>query len=151
QVRALGSRGPIGRSRISDLADCTLSPCLGGRMRESDLARRLRRRQDGDGRGRQRVGQQRVSAQSAFTAFRTSSTSPGTFTLRQRPRITPFPSMRNVERSIPMYLRPYMLFSTQTPYFLATAVSSSEASVNGSLYFFLNLSCEAGLSLETPI
>jgi hypothetical protein len=31
------------------------------------------------------------------------------------PRITPFSSMRKVERSMPMYFLPYMLFSTQVP------------------------------------
>ena len=54
--------------------------------------------------------------QSDFTAANTSSTCPGTLTLRQIFAILPLLSMRNVERSIPMYLRPYMLFSTQEPY-----------------------------------
>ncbi len=48
-------------------------------------------------------------------AARTSSTWPSTFTFRKTWVIFPFPSMMKVERSTPMYLRPYMLFSFQTP------------------------------------
>ena len=53
--------------------------------------------------------------QSPRAAASTSSTWPGTLTLRQMPRMTPLASTRNVARSMPMYLRPYMLFSTQVP------------------------------------
>src|SRR4029077_16142002 len=66
-------------------------------------------------------------------------------------RITPLASTRNVARSIPMYFLPHMLFCTQTPYDRAVSVSGSEASTILSLYFALNLSCDAVLSLETPI
>ena len=52
---------------------------------------------------------------SAAASRSTSSAWPGTLTLRQMPRITPLPSIRKVARSIPIYLRPYMLFSTQVP------------------------------------
>ena len=51
----------------------------------------------------------------------TSATCPGTLTLRHAPRTTPCWSSRKVQRSMPMYLRPYMLFSTQTPYFSQTS------------------------------
>jgi hypothetical protein len=36
-------------------------------------------------------------------------------TFRQERRILPLPEIRKVDRSTPMYLRPYMLFSCQTP------------------------------------
>jgi hydrogenase-4 component B len=52
---------------------------------------------------------------SAEAAFSTSSAWPSTFTLRQMLRMTPLPSMRKVERSMPIYFLPYMLFSTQVP------------------------------------
>src|SRR5688572_16868078 len=74
---------------------------VGGLGRQQDLARAVR--------------QVDHASASFFTSFSTSSTWPGTFTLRQMPRITPLPSIRKVARSMPMYLRPYMLFSTQTP------------------------------------
>ena len=48
-------------------------------------------------------------------ALNTSSTCPGTLTFRQILTIFPLPSIKKVERSIPMYLRPYMLFSTHEP------------------------------------
>ena len=55
------------------------------------------------------------SRHSARAAASTSSTWPGTLTLRQTRRMAPLPSIRKVARSIPMYVRPYMLFSTQVP------------------------------------
>ncbi len=54
-------------------------------------------------------------ARSAFAAFSTVSTWPGTFTLRQICLIVASAPMRKVARSTPMYLRPYMFFSTHTP------------------------------------
>src|SRR5215472_10794914 len=89
--------------------------------------------------------------QSARAAVRTSATWPGTRTLRHAPRTMPFRSIRKVERSIPIYLRPYMLFSTQVPYFSQTSEPESDASVKGRLCFFLNLSCEATGSFEIPM
>ena len=56
---------------------------------------------------------------SSRTAFSTASAWPGTFTLRQIFAILPRGSTRNVDRSTPMYFRPYMDFSTQTPYAVA--------------------------------
>ena len=56
-----------------------------------------------------------VFAHSARVASRTASAWPGTFTFSQICRITPSPSINRVVRATPMYLRPYMLFSTQTP------------------------------------
>src|SRR5579871_1470195 len=57
----------------------------------------------------------RQRAANALASASTSATWPGTFTLRQTRRITPDLSIRKVDRSMPMYLRPYMLFSTQAP------------------------------------
>jgi hypothetical protein len=67
-------------------------------------------RSQGEGRGGRRLRDQRPCA-----AFSTSATWPGILTLCQTPRTTPPLSMRKVLRSMPMYLRPYMLFSTHTP------------------------------------
>src|SRR5450755_1360486 len=52
---------------------------------------------------------------SALAAASTSSAWPGTLTLRQLLAMRPLPSIRKVERSTPMYLRPYIDFSTHTP------------------------------------
>ena len=51
-----------------------------------------------------------AAGQRALAAERTCATWPGTLTLRQTWRMTPSPSIRKVERSTPMYWRPYMLF-----------------------------------------
>lgn len=48
-------------------------------------------------------------------AFSTSAAWPGTRTLRQIRASLPPLSIRKVERSMPMYLRPYMFFSTHEP------------------------------------
>jgi hypothetical protein len=48
-------------------------------------------------------------------AFITSAACPGTFTLCHAFTTRPSAPTRNVARSIPMYLRPYMDFSTHTP------------------------------------
>src|SRR5262249_18638859 len=88
---------------------------------------------------------------SSPTAFSTWATWPGTLTLCQTLRTTPSLSIRKVLRSMPMYLRPYMLFRTQTPYFSVTSPVASDPRVNGNSYFLLNLSCEATESRDTPI
>src|SRR5262245_57106481 len=84
-------------------------------------------------------------------ASSTSSTWPLTLTLRQIFRTTPSPSIRKVARSMPMYLRPYRLFSIQVPYFSQILPSSSDTSGKLSWYLALNLSWRATLSLLTPI
>src|ERR1700730_1523686 len=93
----------------------------------------------------------RQDTQRARAGFSTSSTLAGTRTLCQTPRMMPVPSIRKVARSMPMYLRPYMLFSTHTPYFSHTSPPVSEARRNGSPCFFLNLSCEATESFDMPM
>ena len=91
------------------------SPCPGASAPPAsgsgDLARRIGAAKD----RRRALGQRLPGDQSACTAFKTSATWPGTLTLCQTWRTTPSLSMRKVARSIPMYLRPYMLFSTHTP------------------------------------
>lgn len=52
---------------------------------------------------------------SSCAAASTSAAWPLTFTLRHSRAMRPSASMRNVERSMPIYVRPYMDFSTQTP------------------------------------
>ncbi len=47
-----------------------------------------------------------VFLQLSFAAASTSSTWPGTLTLRQLLRMLPVPSIRKVARSMPIYLRP---------------------------------------------
>src|SRR3546814_10118151 len=54
-------------------------------------------------------------------------------------------------RSMPIYLRPYRLFSPQTPYDSVALPVSSAASVTFSLCLPLNLSWLATLSREQPI
>src|SRR6516165_1807367 len=108
----------------------------------------------GGGKNRHRLAGQSFAEcrrQRARAAFSTSATWPGTLTLCHTPRTIPAPSIRNVARSMPMYLRPYMLFSTHTPYFSHTSAPASEARMNGSPCFFLNLSCDATESFDMPI
>src|SRR5580704_14015481 len=112
------------------------------------LCRRVGRGEDRGSGGSERL---RRLGQSAFAAFSTSATWPGTLTLCQTPRTVPLLSIRKVLRSMPMYLRPYMLFSIQTPYFSTTSPVPSEASMKGSWYLALNLSCDLTESLEMPI
>src|SRR5690606_6580867 len=47
-----------------------------------------------------------------LTAFSTSAACPGTLTLRQARMTFPSSPMRKVDRSIPIYFRPYIDFST---------------------------------------
>ncbi len=56
-----------------------------------------------------------VPIYNARAASRTSAAWPGTFTLRHILAMRPSGPIRNVERSTPIYLRPYMLFSVHTP------------------------------------
>src|ERR1700728_1034324 len=56
-----------------------------------------------------------------WAAFITSSAWPVTLTLRHALRTLPSGPTRKVLRSMPMYLRPYIDFSTQVPYRSATA------------------------------
>ncbi len=55
------------------------------------------------------------SSQSALAAASTAPAWPGTFTLFHTAAILLSLPMRNVVRSTPRYLRPYILFSAQTP------------------------------------
>ena len=91
-----------------------------------------------------------IGAQPQASAARTSSAWSAGFTFRMTFFTFPSTSMTKVERSMPMYDLPYMLFSTQVPYLSATSCSSSERSENGSRYFSLNFTCFFGLSGLTP-
>src|SRR6516162_3541937 len=148
QQRAFGPGGTPWRHRSAE-RQATTAPRRSDRPAGHCLGRSIDGRKD-----RHRLaGQGFVEGrrQRACAAFSTSATWPGTLTLCQTPRTTPFPSIRKVARSIPIYLRPYMLFSTHTPYFSHTSPLTSEARVKGSPCFFLNLSCEATESLDIPI
>lgn len=57
----------------------------------------------------------RCGIQSARTASSTSSAWPGTLTLDQMRAMHPSAPIRNVLRSIPMNVLPYICFSRQTP------------------------------------
>ncbi len=59
--------------------------------------------------------EQRAHGYFASTAARISSAWPSGLTLGQTAAILPFSSIRYVTRFVPMYLRPYMLFSPQVP------------------------------------
>ena len=58
--------------------------------------------------------------------------------------------MRNVARSIPMYVLPYMFFSTQTPSACASCAWVSDARVKFRSCFDLNLRWLSMSSAETP-
>src|SRR3546814_4967677 len=101
-----------------------------GRVGTTD-ARQPQLRHPGDGHVRVRLRSRcasppAVSAVQVFAASSTASTWPGTLTLRHMPRTTPASSIRKVDRSIPMYLRPYIDFSTQEPYRSVTSPRSEE-------------------------
>jgi hypothetical protein len=113
QGRARGTRRTVRRPATADLDEGAAPPSRRGGSGESQLRGGLGRDKDRDGGVRQ--GAAGGGGQSAFAAASTASTWPGTLTLRHTPRTTPFSSMRKVARSIPMYFRPYMLFSTHTP------------------------------------
>ncbi len=118
--RALRPGRPRRRHGIAD-RQRSCGPGRGQRQAGCGFCRRV-----GDGEDRRRAGGERLSGQRARAAFSTSATWPGTLTLCQTPRTVPAPSIRKVARSMPMYLRPYMLFSTQVPYFSQTSPSTSE-------------------------
>src|SRR5690606_16866653 len=96
-VAGRGQRGLVGL-RIAQLADETV--CGEAAAEDEDLP------------GSLGLGVHAISRIAAST----SSTCPFTLTLGNTLRITPFPSMTKVVRTMPMNLRPYRLFSCQTPY-----------------------------------
>ena len=51
--------------------------------------------------------------------------------------------IQTVERITPVVFLPYIIFSPHAPYFVITFLSGSESSMNGSLYFFVNVACDA--------
>ena len=63
----------------------------------------------------------------------------------------PSGSITNVERLIPVYVRPMYFFSPQTPYASASLCSGSASSRNGSSCFDLNFWCDWTGSGLTPI
>ena len=71
-------------------------------------------------------------------------------TLYQASAIFPFSSMRNAERSMPMYVRPYIDFCFQTSYASATAWSMSDSRGKPSPYFVSNFFWAVGLSGLMP-
>src|SRR4029453_9218200 len=85
-------------------------------------------------------------------ASSTCSTCPSTFTFGHTLATLPEPSIRKVERLIPMNFRPYSDFSPQAPYFSETEWSTSASNGKGSSYFPANfawLGPEAGLTPST--
>src|SRR6185437_8156342 len=93
----------------------------------------------------------RCDPYSPCAACNTSAAWPVTLTFLHTRAIFPSLSIRNVLRSMPMYFRPYIDFSTQVPYLSATARDSSDASGNVSLYLAANFSIGGILSGDTPI
>src|SRR6056297_2663758 len=94
---------------------------------------------------------QGLATQSDFTASRTSSAWPGTFTLRQTRAICPVLSIKKVERSIPQNFLPYMLFSFHTPYCSQMSLSASVKSGTPRSCLSRNFSCLATVSFEMPM
>src|SRR5207247_2157312 len=88
--------------------------------------------------------------QSAFTAAKTSSAWPGTLTPLHSCTRVPLPSIRKVDRSIPLTCLPYMFFILITPNCLQSFSSSSEMSSKGNFILALKLSLDFMLSLVTP-
>src|ERR1700683_110257 len=81
----------------------------------------------------------------------TSAAWPVTLTLRQTFFTRPSEPTRKVLRSMPIYFRPYIDFSTHVPYFSATVLVSSDAKGNFRPYFSANFSIGFILSGDTPI
>ena len=112
QGRMRGPTGTFGRRCRADLIDMTIAPKRSNVPGLSALFVSIIGQENLSGRLRERI---EIRAQSALAASSTSSTWPGTLTLRQTLRTLPLASIRNVARSIPMNFLPYMDFSTQTP------------------------------------
>src|SRR2546427_56594 len=87
---------------------------------------------------------------SGHRAARTSSVWPSTLTLRQIFAIDPASSIRNVDRSIPKYSRPYMFFRFHTSYAVVTCPSSSLSSGKFRWYLSLNFTWLFVSSRLTP-
>src|SRR5690606_19861815 len=85
-----------------------------------------------------------------FTASITASAWPGTRTLRHSPAIRCSGSIRNLLRSMPITLRPYMFFSRITSNARHRASSPSLTRGNLNPCFAQKLSCERTESRETP-
>ena len=64
--------------------------------------------------------------------------------------ITPSSLMTNVVRNVPKYLRPYMLFSPQTPNSSTNLCSVSAMSGNGKSFFSMNFLCDFSSFMLTP-
>ncbi len=109
ELRPRRARRVIGRADAAARRQNARSMIRGETPGERDLVGRLGRAQHRAG------GIDEARYHSALSAAITSATWPGTFTLRHSLRTTPLSSMRKVERSMPMYFLPYMLFSTHTP------------------------------------
>src|SRR6185312_7830824 len=75
---------------------------------------------------------------------------PVTETLRTASLIFPSGPITNVERSIPMNLRPYSIFDFHTPYARQIVLSSSTSSGNGRPCLALKPACDFAESALTP-
>ena len=108
--------GQLCADDVVDNADLETDRSSGGAPTsvERDRARRCARVRYDEPAGHAREFAQAQPA-SAFTASSTFAAWPGTLTFRQISLILPLASISSVVRSIPMYLRPYIDFSTQTP------------------------------------
>src|SRR5262249_36051742 len=87
--------------------------------------------------------------------YASAASAPGTVSFGLTPyhvaAILPFSSIRKAERTMPMYLRPYIDFSPHTPKASATVWSSSASRGKPSEYLVSNFCCAAGLSGLMPI
>src|SRR6059058_2589318 len=87
---------------------------------------------------------------SSLTAFRTSSTWPGTFRPRHSCFSMPSAPTRKVLRSMPLTFLPYMILFFTTPNMWHIFSSVSAISSKGSSSLVLNSSCDFMLSRDTP-
>ena len=85
-----------------------------------------------------------------FNSSRTSSTCPFTLTFRHSLTSTPFSSIRNVLRSIPMTFLPYIFFSLMTSNCLHNFSSGSDNKSKEKDCLLLKFSLDLILSRETP-
>ena len=86
-----------------------------------------------------------------LTADNTSATWFVTLTFLHSLTRTPLVLIRNVERSIPIYFFPYILFSFQTSNFSHILLFSSDPSIKFKSCFSMNFWCFFKLSFEIPI
>src|SRR3569623_272984 len=141
-----GACGTIGHRAVEDVREPATPPVARHRAGALDLGGGVGGFENRSDRSGDRLHRRQPSA---FTAASTCSTCPGTLTLRHTLASFPDASNSQVERSIPIYSRPYSTLGTHAPNASITPFSSL-ASGTVRPYFAVNLACLAGASFDTP-